>query len=94
MKDIEKLKHIYTQYKNIDQVDLSPILRDIGLDEVTDDMLYEYIYDFINHDLRDDFLMFGKYELRIYLKERYGLEFKERITYWAWINEEIEKIID
>ena len=93
MNDIEKLKHIYTQYKNIDQVDLSPILRDIGLDEVTDDMLYEYIYDFIDHDLRDDFLMFEKHDLRIYLKERYGLDFKERTTYWACINEEIEKII-
>ena len=94
MKDIEKLKHIYTHYKNIDQVDLSPILRDIGLDEVTDDMIYEYIYDFINHDLRDDFLMFGKYDLRIYLKELYGHEFKARPTYWTWIDEDIEKIIN
>ena len=94
MKDIEKLKHIYTHYKNIDQVDLSPILKDIGLGEVTDDMLDEYIYDFINNDLRDDFMMFGKDDLRIYLKERYGLEFRERLTYWTWISEDIEKIID
>ena len=54
MKDIKKLKHIYTQYKNMDQIDLSSILNKLDIGTITDSQMYEYIYDWIPHDLRDD----------------------------------------
>ena len=94
MKDIGKLKHIYTQYKNIDQIDLSSILNDLDIGTINDSQMYEYIYDWIPHDLRDDLEYFNKYELMIYLEARYGLKFRERIIYETYIDKEIEKIID
>ena len=94
MKDIKNLKHIYTQYKNLDQVDLSPVLNELDIGVIAASQLHEYIYDWIPHNLRDDLVYFSTYELTIYLEARYGLKFREHIIYETYIDKEIEKIID